>query len=177
MMKKWLQTAKPDDRGESLRGGGKRRKTFYRWRKEEENACNRSEEFDASLHFLSRPIRHQSQISGFRNQLAADRTYVRGTMVDKEPVLRTKNGRSFVFSPEWYPDLIKMCNASLHMLGFGADMVLALATDIYATRMLIDEKEAPMYTPSQDWAYEREAPPPSDKDGCDWDGLSESFMT
>jgi len=25
--------------------------------------------------------------------------------------------------------------------------------------------------------YEREAPPPSDKDGCDWDGLSESFMT
>jgi hypothetical protein len=74
-------------------------------------------------------------------------------MVDKEPVLRTKNGRSFVFSPEWYPDLIKMCNASLHMLGFGADMVLALATDIYATRMLIDEKEAPMYTPSQDWAY------------------------
>jgi hypothetical protein len=57
-----------------LRGGGKRRKTFYRWRKEEENACNRSEQFDASLHFLSRPIRHQSQISGFRNQLAADRT-------------------------------------------------------------------------------------------------------
>ena len=25
--------------------------------------------------------------------------------------------------------------------------------------------------------YEREAPPPSDKDGCDWDGLSASFMT
>jgi hypothetical protein len=23
--------------------------------------------------------------------------------------------------------------------------------------------------------YEREAPPPSDKDGCDWDGLSESI--
>ena len=38
------------------------------------------------------------------------------------------------------------------MLGFGADMVLALAADTYVTRMLIDEKEAPMYTPSQDWA-------------------------
>ena len=25
--------------------------------------------------------------------------------------------------------------------------------------------------------YEREAPPPSDQDGCDWDGLSASFMT
>jgi hypothetical protein len=25
--------------------------------------------------------------------------------------------------------------------------------------------------------YEREAPPPSDIDGCDWDGLSASFMT
>ena len=25
--------------------------------------------------------------------------------------------------------------------------------------------------------YEREAPPPSDMDGCDWDGLSASFMT
>ncbi len=80
-------------------------RTFYRWRSEEENAFKRSEEFDASLHFLSRPIRHQSQISGFRNQLGADRTYGRVTMVDKEPVLRTKNGRSFAFSPEWYPDL------------------------------------------------------------------------
>ena len=66
----------------------------------------------------------------FRNQLAADRTYVRGTMVDKEPVLRTKNGRSFAFSPEWYTDLVKMCNASLDMLGFGPEMVLALATEI-----------------------------------------------
>ena len=25
--------------------------------------------------------------------------------------------------------------------------------------------------------YERESPPPSDIDGCDWDGLSASFMT
>ena len=25
--------------------------------------------------------------------------------------------------------------------------------------------------------YEREAPPPSDINDCDWDGLSESFMT
>ncbi len=25
--------------------------------------------------------------------------------------------------------------------------------------------------------YEREAAPPSDIDGCDWDGLSASFMT
>ena len=25
--------------------------------------------------------------------------------------------------------------------------------------------------------YEREPPPPSDIDGCDWDGLSASFMT
>ena len=119
----------------------------------EENAFKRSEEFDASLHFLSRPIRHQSQISGFRNQLGADRAYVRGTMVDKEPVLRTKNGRSFAFSPEWYPDLVKMCNASLDMLGFGPEMVLALATEVYATKMLIDDKDAPMYTPSQPWAY------------------------
>ena len=28
-----------------------------------------------------------------------------------------------------------------------------------------------------DGDYEREAPPPSDMDGCDWDGLSSSFMT
>ena len=28
-----------------------------------------------------------------------------------------------------------------------------------------------------DQDYEREAPPPSDIDGCDWDGLSASFMT
>jgi hypothetical protein len=118
-------------------------RTFYRWRSEEENAFKRSEEFDASLHFLSRPIRHQSQISGFRNQLGADRTYVRDTMVDKEPVLRTKNGRSFAFSPDWYPDLVKMCNASLDMLGFGPEMVLALATDINTTTMLIDDKDAP----------------------------------
>ena len=67
-------------------------RTFYRWRMTEENAFKRSEEFDASLHFLSRPIRHQSQISGFRNQLAADRAYVRDTVVDKEPVLRTNHG-------------------------------------------------------------------------------------
>ena len=58
----------------------------------EENAFKRSKAFDASLYFLSRSIRHQSQISGFRNQLGADRAYVCGTMVDKEPVLRTKNG-------------------------------------------------------------------------------------
>ena len=76
-------------------------RTFYRWRATEENAFKSSEAFDASLHFLSRPIRHQSQISGFHNQLAADRAYVRGTMVDKEPDLRTKNGRSFAYSPEW----------------------------------------------------------------------------
>ena len=46
-----------------------------------------------------------------------------------------------------------MCNTSLDMLGFGPEMVLVLATDIYATKMLIDEKDAPMYTPSQQWAY------------------------
>jgi hypothetical protein len=70
------------------------------------------------------------------------------------------------------------------MLGFGPEMVLVLATDIYATKMLIDDKDAPMYTPSlevgeggDDEDYEREAPPPSDIDGCDWDGLSASFMT
>ena len=67
-------------------------RTFYRWRSEEENAFKRSAEFDASLHFLSRPIRHQSQISGFRNQLAQDRAYVRGTVVDKEPVFLTNHG-------------------------------------------------------------------------------------
>ena len=39
------------------------------------------------------------------------------------------------------------------MLGFGPDMVRALATDIYATKQLIDDKDAPMYTPSQTWAY------------------------
>ena len=83
-------------------------RTFYRWRTTEENTFKSSEAFDASLHFLSRPIRHQSQISGFHNQLAADRAYVRGTMVDKEPVLRTINGRSFAFSPEWHPDLVKI---------------------------------------------------------------------
>jgi hypothetical protein len=85
-------------------------RTIYRWRTTEENVFKRSEVFDVRLHFLSRSIRHQSQISVFRNQLGADRPYVRGTMVDKEPVLRTKNGRSFAFSPEWYPDLVKMCN-------------------------------------------------------------------
>ena len=99
--------------------------------------------FDVSLHFLSRPIRHQSQILGFRDQLAQDRAYVRGTVVDKEPVLRTNHGRSFIFSPEWYPDLVKMCNVILDMLGFGPDMVRALATDIYATKQLIDDKDAP----------------------------------
>jgi hypothetical protein len=128
-------------------------RTFYRWRTTEENTFKNSEVFDVNLHFLSRPIRHQSQISGFHNQLGADRTYGRDTMVDKEPVLCTKNGRSFAFSPEWYPDLVKMCNAGLNMLGFGPEMVLAFATDIYATKMLIDEKDAPMYTPSQPWAY------------------------
>jgi hypothetical protein len=46
-----------------------------------------------------------------------------------------------------------MCNASLDMLCFGPEMVLAFATDIYATKMLIDEKDTPMYTPSQHWAY------------------------
>jgi hypothetical protein len=62
----------------------------------------RSEVFDVSLYFLSRPIRHQSQISGFRNQWT---------------------GRG-------------------------------------------DDED-----------YERETPPPSDIDGCDWDALSVSFMT
>jgi hypothetical protein len=66
--------------------------TFYRWRTTEENTFKRSESFDVTFHFLSRPIRHQSQISGFRNQLAADRTYVRDTTLDKESVLSTKNG-------------------------------------------------------------------------------------
>jgi hypothetical protein len=65
--------------------------------------------------------------------------------------LRTKNGRSFAFSPEWYPDLVKMCNASLDMLGFGPEMVLALATDVYATKMLIDDKDAPMLHPPPTW--------------------------
>jgi hypothetical protein len=64
-------------------------------------------------------------------------------MVDKEPVLRTKNGRSFAFSPEWYPDLVKMYNTSLDIFGFGPEMVLALATDINTTTMLIDDKDAP----------------------------------
>ena len=54
--------------------------------------CERSDVFDVSLHFLSRPIRHQSQISGFQNLLAVDRTFVRGTIVDKESVLHTKMG-------------------------------------------------------------------------------------
>jgi hypothetical protein len=48
-MKKRLSTAKPGNRGGSLRA--------------------LQEVFDASLHFLSRHIRHQAQISGFRNQL------------------------------------------------------------------------------------------------------------
>ncbi len=69
-------------------------------------------------------------------------------MVDKEPVLLTKNGRCFAFSPDWYPDLVKMCNASLDMLGFGPEMVLALATDIYATKMLIEGERS--------WRSERE---------------------
>ena len=49
---------------------------------------------------------------------------------------------------------------------------------------LIDDKDTPMYTLSlevgvggDDEDYEREVPPPSDIDGCDWDGLSASFMT
>jgi hypothetical protein len=67
-------------------------RTFYRWRTTEENAFKRSESFDVSLHFLSRPIRHQSQISGFHNQLTSDRAYIRDTTLDKEPVLLTKNG-------------------------------------------------------------------------------------
>ncbi len=103
-------------------------RTFYRWRTTEENAFKRSESFDVSLHFLSRPIRHQSQISGFHNQLTSDRAYIRDTTLDKEPVLLTKNGWSFAFSPEWYPDLVKMCNTSLDMLSFGPEMVLVLAT-------------------------------------------------
>jgi hypothetical protein len=69
-------------------------------------------------------------------------------MVDKEPVLRTKNGRSFAFSPDWYPVLVKMCNASLDMLGFGPEMVLSLATGIYATKMLIEGERS--------WRSERE---------------------
>jgi hypothetical protein len=70
------------------------------------------------------------------------------------------------------------------MFGFGPEMVLVLTTDIYDTKMLIDDKDVPMYTPSlevgeggDDEDYEREVPPPSDIDGCDWDGLSSSFMT
>ena len=49
---------------------------------------------------------------------------------------------------------------------------------------LIDDKDTHVYTPSlevgeggDDEDYEREAPPPSDMDGCDWDVLSASFMT
>ena len=73
--------------------------------------------------------------------------------MDKEPALRTKNGVSFAFSPEWYPDLVKMCNSSLDMFGFGPEMGRS--------------------TPPT----KREDPPPSDIDVCDWDGLSSSFMT
>ena len=46
-----------------------------------------------------------------------------------------------------------MCNSSLDMLGFGPEMVLALATDVYARKMLIDVKDTLLYTPSQSWAY------------------------
>jgi hypothetical protein len=35
---------------------------------------------------------------------------------------RPRNGWSFTFSPEWYPDLVKMWNASFDMLGFGPEM-------------------------------------------------------
>ena len=62
--------------------------------------------------------------------MVADRAFVRGTIVDKEPVLRTKNGGSFAFSPEWYLDLVKLCDTSFHMLGFGPEMVFALETDV-----------------------------------------------
>jgi hypothetical protein len=49
---------------------------------------------------------------------------------------------------EWYPDLVKMCNTSFDMLVF-------------------------VHPPPT----KREDPPPSDIDGCDWNGLSVSFMT
>ena len=39
-----------------------------------------------------------------------------------------------------------MCNSSLDMLGFVPEMVFVLATDVYATKMLIDEGHTHVYS-------------------------------
>ena len=128
-------------------------RTFYNWKKMEQAAFQAAAENDQRLPFLSRPIRHQSQVSGLLYQLKADRALVRSTMPKTEPSLKTKEGRPFQFAPEWYKDLQEMCEDSLDLLGFGPELVLAYATDVYGRKMLLGDEEAAMYTPSLEWAY------------------------
>jgi hypothetical protein len=47
---------------------------------------------DEQLDFLHRPIRHQSQISGFLERVRADRVQAQNTIQTTEPVLTDKNG-------------------------------------------------------------------------------------
>jgi len=128
-------------------------RTFYRWLGIEKTAHGKPKAGDEQLDVLHQPIRHQSQISGFLERVHADRVQAQNTIQKTEPVLTDKNGCPFLFSPEWYPELMKMCNDSLDLLGFGPELVLAFATSIYGRKMELSHEEASMYTPSIQWAY------------------------
>ena len=128
-------------------------RTFYRWLGIEKTSHGKPKAGDEQLDVVHQPIQHQSQISGFLERVHADRVQAQNTIQTTEPVLTDKNGCPFLFSPEWYPELMNMCNDSLDLLGFGPELVLAFATSIYGRKMELSHEEASMYTPSIQWAY------------------------
>jgi hypothetical protein len=107
-MKKWLETVKPDNRGESL----------------------------SALQEVSKP----------RITSVADQYFTNLCRVGES------QGRGAIWGPAEGQVIMceNFCGEVRHgHSSIGPEMVLALATDIYATKMLIDDKDTPMYTPSQ----------------------------
>ncbi len=138
-MRKWLATVKPDNRGGSLR-------TL-------QNLSNERITRVADQYFTN-----LWSVGGSQGRGAPSIEY-RDRQKDKQACVKTfVEKHDMVTDPSDEHGQRPM--GSSDMRGFCPEMVLALATDIYGRNMLIDDKDTPMYTPSQSWA-----------------GLSAAFMT
>ena len=133
MMKKWLQTAKPDDRGESLRALQEVSK---------ERITSVANQYFTNLWGVGEKQGRGAPSIEYRDRQKAKEQCVK-IFVEKYDTVTAPSGE-------------------------GQDV---------RKQMTVQVEQVEVGEGGDDEDYEGEDPPPSDIDGCDWDGLSASFMT
>ena len=126
-------------------------RTCHRWLAKEKAAFDLPPEKDGQDGYT--PVRSMSHIAGLLVQVEQDRLAAKKTNPASEPRFNTKNGRPFLFEPQWYPDLITMCREVLYTPGFGVSTVKAFSVTVMCDKMGLPPEDAFGLMPSDNWAW------------------------